>query len=106
MLQPDMNIDFDPPGRNLPHYLRWSRHIEFDHYRPVAESGAVMVARSTEDVRRIILLALAQPGADSQARTNFIKQMFNGTLDGGSGERVTRCLLNLAASNGPLDPQS
>ena len=44
--KPVMNIGFDPPGSDLPRAYRWSRHIDFDHYRPVADSGGVMVAWS------------------------------------------------------------
>lgn len=97
--KPVMNIGFDPPGSNLPHYLRWARHIDFDHYRPVAESGAVMVARSTEDMRNMILRGLKHPEADSAARKRLIQQTFGDTLDGCSGERVAQCLLKLASTS-------
>ncbi len=50
--KPVINLDFDPPGSNLPWCLGYQRHIRFDHYRPVAESGAVMVARSEERCER------------------------------------------------------
>ncbi len=97
--KPVMNIGFDPPGSNLPHYLRWARHIEFDHYRPVAESGAVMVAQSIEDMHRMVLRGLTQPEADSECRKRFIHRVFDNTLDGRSGERVAQCLLELARGN-------
>ena len=44
--KPVINLGFDPPDSNLPYHLRWRRHTdEFDHYVPVTNSGAVMVAR-------------------------------------------------------------
>jgi hypothetical protein len=72
--KPVMNLGFDPPGSLLPHAYRWQRHIEFDHYRPVAESGGVMVAYSTDDVRQIINKGLGQPWAGHEARERFINQ--------------------------------
>lgn len=93
--KPVINFGFDPPGSHLPHHLRWSRHIQFDHYWPVAQSGAVMVARSTDDVRTMIRRALESPAADQPARERFLRQMFGDTLDGHSGERVAQCLLEI-----------
>jgi len=104
--KPVMNIGFDPVGSSLPHPLRWARHIDFDHYRPVVESGAVMVARSPEDMRAMIHRGLTQAGADSAARKRFIQQMFDGTLDGHSGERVAECLLDLAVPRDGARPGS
>ena len=94
--KPTVNLGFDPPGSNLAHHDRWIRHIEFDHYRPVAESGATMVARSADDIRGMLLRALTQPEAQASQRKGFIKGMFGDTLDGKSGERVAECLLRLA----------
>lgn len=94
--KPVINIGFNPPGSQLPYCLRWVRHIEFDHYRPVAQSGAVMVAKSPEDMEKMIKRALYEPQADSEKRKRFIKAMFGDTLDGRSGERVAMKLLELA----------
>jgi hypothetical protein len=94
--KPVLNIGFDPPGSQLPHFLRWIRHIEFDHYRPVAESGAVMVARSCSDMRNMIIKGLTTPEADTKKRREFIRSMFGNILDGNSGRRVAEKLVELA----------
>jgi hypothetical protein len=91
-----VNLGFDPPGSQLPPAYRWIRHINFDHYKPVAESGAVNVARSTEDMRRMILKGLERPETKRVSRRQFIQHVFDGTLDGRAGTRIARGLLSLA----------
>jgi len=94
--KPVMNIGFDPPGSNLPHCLRWKRHIEYDHYAKVAQSGGVQVAYSVEDMQQIMQSYLTGENPLQQKQQAFLKQMFADTLDGGSGRRVAEALLRLA----------
>ena len=96
--KPVMNLELDPPGSNLPHHLRWVRHINFDHFKPVAASGAVMVAGSEKDLRDMLIKGITQPGSDSKKRQNFIKEMFGGNLDGNSGRRIAEALIKLSLS--------
>lgn len=98
--KPVINLDFDPPGSNLPACLGYSRHINFDHFRPVAESGATMVARSEDDMRRMLVRGLTQPEADRAARKAFIRKTFGVNLDGRSGTRVAEVLLSLCKPTG------
>jgi hypothetical protein len=94
--KPVINLGFDPPGSQLPPGFSWKRHIEFDHYRRVAASGAVTVVCSVDDLRQAILRALAEPSALSEKRRVFIQQTFGSTLDGRSGQRVAKELIRLA----------
>lgn len=94
--KPVMNIGFDPPGSHITPAYRWRRHIEFDHYQPVADSGAVMVAWSTEDIKQFIRQGLTQPNAAQSMRRDFLSTIFGRSLDGYSGNRVAECLLKLA----------
>jgi hypothetical protein len=94
--KPIINLGFDPPGSRLPHCHRFERHIWFDHFKPVAESGATMVTFSPEDMKKCLHRAIAEPQADSEHRRNFIRQFMGDTLDGRSGERVASTLLRLA----------
>lgn len=95
--KPVINLGFDPPGSNLPHVQRWQRHLEFDHYRPVVESGAVMVAYSVDNMRRLIQRGLTNPEAEGTVRKKLIESMFEDKLDGQSGKRVASTLLQLAS---------
>jgi hypothetical protein len=94
--KPVVNIGFDPPGSKITHPYRWVRHIEFDHYRPVANSGGVMVSYSTEEMREMICKGLTNPNNGKAAQKNFLKQTFRDTLDGNSGKRIAHKLLELA----------
>lgn len=96
--KPVINLDFDPPGSALPECLGYRRHIRFDHYWPVAQSGAVMVTRSSEDMKTMLQRGLSSPEADREPRRAFLEGMFGETLDGRSGRRVAETLLRLATT--------
>jgi len=93
--KPVINLGFDPPGSNLPHVQRWMRHLEFDHYHPIAKSGAVMVARSLDDLRTFVRRGLEQPTADQPAQQTLIAHFFEDKLDGQSGRRAAEILLKI-----------
>jgi hypothetical protein len=94
--KPAINLGFEPPESNLPYWSRFSRHIDYEHYRPVASSGGVMVARSLDELKIMILRGLNQSESDRPAQERFIKTFFGNTLDGKSGERVADQLVQLA----------
>jgi hypothetical protein len=96
--KPVINLGFEPPGSDLPHWSRFSRHVGYEHYRPVVQGGGVMVARSVEDLREMIYRGLTNPQDQSGERHAFIQSMFNDTLDGKSGKRVADRLLECASS--------
>ncbi len=96
--KPVVNLGFDPPGSNLPYQLRFERHLLFDHYRPVVESGATMVARSPEDMRSMLHRGLSLPGELQPQRRRFVSTVFGSTLDGRAGRRVAERLLDIAES--------
>ncbi|MEM9291339.1 MAG: hypothetical protein AAGD01_06645 [Acidobacteriota bacterium] len=99
--KPVINLDFDPPGTDLPWDLGYPRHIRFDHFKPVAESGATMVARASEDIPRFLQRGLEQPEADAEARQAFLRSFFGDLLEGvragDSGRRVAESLLQIAS---------
>jgi hypothetical protein len=94
--KPVINLGFDPPGSHLPRALRFSKHITFDHYKPVAESGGVMVAWSPEEMGDYLQQGLTCPEAQSARRRHFIQDTFGNTLDGCAGQRVAERLLELS----------
>lgn len=93
--KPVINIGMEPPDSNLPEWEKFSRHIDYEHYKPVAMSGGTMVARSIEDWSKMISIGLTEPGKDSNKRLGFMKNMMGDTLDGWSGQRVAEVLLKL-----------
>ena len=99
--KPVINLAFDPPGTDIPNPYRWARHLAYDHYRPVAESGAVMVASSPGELVSMVRRAVGQPDQLQAARRRFLADVFGSTLDGNSGRRVAECLLALARGTPP-----
>lgn len=95
--KPVMNLGFDPPGSRISYPFRWKRHIEFDHFQAVAESGATLVAQSSADVLPMLKRALRDHHPDPQRR-RFIHNMFGETLDGNAGARIAEKLLTLASN--------
>ena len=94
--KPVINLDFDPPGSKLLPCYGFQRHIRFDHFWPVAQSGGTYLAQKEEDMRRFLKEGLSQPNTRSENRKRFMKQMFGTTLDGESGKRVAEQLIFLA----------
>ena len=90
-----INVGYNPPS--VPkEVLSYKDYYEFDHYKPVVESGAVRVAYTLEEMVQLIRAALEEPCRDNAARNRLIDQMFGSTLDGRSADRVAEALLELA----------
>jgi len=97
--KPVINLDYDPPGSRLAPCDGFKRHIRFDHFWPVARSGATMVATSEADLRKMLIRGLTQPAADHPARQQFVADFFGFTADGQSSLRTAETLLRLAANH-------
>jgi hypothetical protein len=93
--KPVINVGYNPEGVSVEE-LSYRRYYSFDHYKPVVDSGAVTVAKSPEEMRRMLRRALVEPKAGSVERKALIRGMFGDTLDGGSAARVAEILLFLA----------
>jgi hypothetical protein len=93
--KPVINVGYDPPGIDT-QGVRFERYYRFDHYRPVVESGAVVVARSEEEMPDLLAKALSNPEQASRQRRAFLQEMMGQTLDGQSGGRVAQAILEMA----------
>lgn len=93
--KPSINVGYNP--RSVPiEELSYANYYNFDHYRPVVDSGAIEVAWNREEMRQLISMALHEPQRRSQERKALIGRMFADTLDGKSAERVANVLLGIA----------
>lgn len=93
--KPVINVGYNPASVPTD-VLSYADYYEFDHYRPIVESGAVSVARDPDEMRRLINEALDAPDSRLCERTKLIRKMFGPTLDGRSHQRVAEVLLELA----------
>jgi hypothetical protein len=92
--KPCINIGYLPPG--VPMVFDYRRYYEFEHYKPIVDSGAIQVARSETEMSSMLHQALSHPGRDSAQRRLLLQRFFGPTLDGQSGRRVARQLYQLA----------
>jgi hypothetical protein len=93
--KPVINVGYNPKsvGRSE---LSYADYYEFDHYKPVVDSGAVNVAWSENEMASLIKYYLEQPNAGREDRKVLIDRMFGATLDGRSGHRAAQTLLHLS----------
>ena len=97
--KPVLNVGYDPPDYG-PVPVPYLRYYDYDHYRPVVESGAVEVARSEPEMEAMIRDALAAPERRRNERRGLVRKFFGETLDGRSSTRVARTLLAISRGNG------
>jgi hypothetical protein len=91
-----INIGFNPRSVK-PETLSYASYYDFDHYRPVVESGAVSVAWDREQLCDLITHSLNDPVERQHERKAFLQDMFGNTLDGCSANRIADVLLSLAS---------
>jgi hypothetical protein len=89
--KPVINVAYNPPGLNV-EPVDYRRGYEFDHYRPVVESGAVVVAYTEAQMKTLLRRALTHPEERRANRSRLIAAMFEKTLDGWSSTRVAAVL--------------
>ncbi|MGQ0541505.1 MAG: hypothetical protein ACT4O9_06605 [Blastocatellia bacterium] len=95
--KPAINVGYNP--KSVPfNELSYANYYNFDHYKPVVDSGAIEVAWDREEMRQLISNALHEPQRRSHERKALIERMFADTLDGKSAERVANVLLRIAES--------
>jgi hypothetical protein len=95
--KPAINVGYNPPSVDEKE-LAYATYYNFDHYRPVVESGAVEVAWNRQQMRELICRAINEPNRRTNERNKLIRKMFGKTLDGKSAHRVAQTLLKIAAN--------
>jgi hypothetical protein len=98
--KPVLNIGYNPPGHGEV-AVDYIRYYDYDHYRPIVESGAVTVARSEAELEELLREALADPGRHRGERLALVRQFFGTTLDGRSASRVAQALVELCRNGEP-----
>lgn len=96
--KPAICVGYNPKSVD-PKTLNYAEYYQFDHYRPVVESGAVEVAYNVNQMRELIQKALDEPQRLTSERHALIAEMFGDSLDGNSAKRVAKVLLEIAASS-------
>jgi hypothetical protein len=92
--RPAINVGYNPPGTDRSE-VEYARYYRFDHYRPLVERGAVVVAGSEQEMDSLLRRALVDPDPMAAGGRAFVASMFGETLDGRSAQRVADALLEL-----------
>ena len=96
--KPVINVGYNPP--NIPvETVNYAEYYEFDHYRPLVESGAVEVASGVRQMHELLIENLRDPARRKTERRQLIKKMFGETLDGSSAKRIAEVLLQIVTQN-------
>ena len=94
--KPVINVGYNPAS--IPEsFVSFREYYDFDHYAPVAASGAIEVAFDRHQMRKMIANALTDPERLSTRRKLLIEDMFGDMLDGNSARRVSDVLLSIAS---------
>lgn len=96
--KPVINVGFPPPHLDPTKEFDYTRYYQFEHYRPIVESGAIELAGSREELRVMIRRALQEPAARKSWRAALLQNFFAGTLDGKSSVRLAQTLIDLTRS--------
>ncbi|MGE0102875.1 MAG: hypothetical protein AB7H86_09275 [Blastocatellales bacterium] len=94
--KPVINVAFPPPNLDREREFDYTRYYQFEHYRPVVESGAIDMAGSEDELRRMILAAFSDPGKRARERRALLDDFFDRTLDGQSASRMAGELLAIS----------
>ena len=71
--RPVINVGYNPPGVDISP-VKFADYYKFDHYRPVAESGAINVVYDIKDMPAALENALRRPADRRQERRRLDSQ--------------------------------
>ena len=84
----NLAIDLQP----TPYHRSTRRYYDFDHYRPLVESGAIRVVRTVDELATEARRYLTDPTQDRVARDR-LRDAMCGQIDGQSAQRVAASIL-------------
>jgi hypothetical protein len=77
--KPVINIAFNPPGENI-YPNNYEKIYDFDHYKTIIDSGAISLVKNTDELERVIIKYLEQPGWKENERNRLVKDFFEEKL--------------------------
>jgi hypothetical protein len=89
---PAIVLDYEDPGRKVPHWEHIHRLNAFDHQEALIRTGGVRTPRSVEEFTRDINAYLSNPALEKEGRARIIEE-FVAPFDGKAGERLANILL-------------
>jgi hypothetical protein len=77
--KPIINIAFNPPGENI-YPNDYKKIYDFDHYKPIIESGAISLVKNTKELKLEILKYLENSKHKEEERKNLVNNFFGNEL--------------------------
>jgi hypothetical protein len=93
--KPVINVAYPPPHLDQTMEFDYTRYYDFEHYRPIVESGAIEMAYSEGELRGKIIEALKRPEKRAAERAALLRSFFGESLDGRSSSRVAQTLIKI-----------
>lgn len=93
--KPVINVSFLAPHLDVTKQFDYRGYYQFEHYRPVVESGALELAHSEAELGQLIRQALLNPAARAPQRAALLRNFFGDRLDGRGSSRLAQTLLQL-----------
>lgn len=94
MNKPAINVGYNPPEKNIYPY-DYTRFYNFDHYKPIVESGAILLAKNEDEMGKMIKDSIQNPNLNSLQRQKLVKQFFEDKLDSVVIQNFIQALLNI-----------
>jgi hypothetical protein len=93
---PVVNLDFDPqPGQADQQLIKEVNH-EWNHFKPIAESGGVWLANDFQEVETAIVTYLKNPSLHREKR-KWIVDYVCGFPDANCGDRMAEAIIDFTA---------
>jgi len=73
--KPVINIAFNPKGENV-YPNDYEKIYDFDHYKPIVNSGAISLAKSSKELEDLIRLYSTDPETHQEERAKLIDNFF------------------------------
>ena len=78
--KPAINVGYNPPEKNIFPY-NYTRFYNFDHYKPIVETGAVQVAKNEETLKTLLENPISNPNQFEIERKRLINIFFENNLE-------------------------
>ncbi|WP_418637696.1 hypothetical protein [Winogradskyella sp.] len=78
--KPIINIAFNPPGVDI-YPNDYKKIYEFDHYKPIVNSGAISLAKNQKDLEEQLRQYLECPSYKENERKKLVQDFFGDTLN-------------------------
>ena len=97
--KPVINIAFNPPGENI-YPSDYEKIYDFDHYKPIIESGAISLVKNTDELETAICQYIENPKYKEKERENLVNNFFGEQLRADKKDMFVSVFKTILEGNG------